>query len=261
MATLNYLPEDSLEFKHFQKDEFYGPVLDNFEQYLSNLTDKLGSFLRYDVHEYYCYALRCLNLYDDYIDELPIDILTMDFAEKLKQLYQDPYFNRLDAAWNNMYSLSLGAFINYLNAFNDGRMQENAEVYSFDIPIKRYKKEMRLLKKFPINKAESLVAKRRADWKCESNPSHYTFLEGEHPYLEAHHLIPMEAQVDFEYSLDFADNIIALCPVCHQKMHHANKEERDRMVGYFFAHRQNLFEKHGIQISLPELKAYYDKYR
>lgn len=83
---------------------------------------------------------------------------------------------------------------------------------------------------YPRKKEESLEAKRRSNWQCELNSNHITFISNANkkPYMEAHHLIPMSAQDYFDYTLDFADNIVCLCPNCHRKIHHATDEEKKR---------------------------------
>lgn len=60
-----------------------------------------------------------------------------------------------------------------------------------------------------------------ANYKCELNNSHKTFVTAsEKPYVEAHHLIPLSCQNDFDYSLDVETNIIRLCPNCHRMLHY-----------------------------------------
>lgn len=71
-----------------------------------------------------------------------------------------------------------------------------------------------------------LAAKHRSGWKCCYDSSHETFVsENENKnFVEGHHLIPMQHQCDFEYTIDFADNIIPLCPTCHRRIHFAIKQ-------------------------------------
>lgn len=56
-------------------------------------------------------------------------------------------------------------------------------------------------------------------------------LANKKPYMEAHHLIQMSAQDNFYSTLEFADNIVCLCPNCHRKIHRAiDQEKRDDMI-------------------------------
>jgi 5-methylcytosine-specific restriction enzyme A len=70
---------------------------------------------------------------------------------------------------------------------------------------------------------------------CE-RPAPFRYPDGE-PYLEPHHLIPLE-----EGGLDGRENIVALCPNCHRKMHvlHlpedlARLKEKSRREGEFLS--------------------------
>jgi 5-methylcytosine-specific restriction enzyme A len=64
----------------------------------------------------------------------------------------------------------------------------------------------------------SEYAKRRADGACQlcSMPAPFRDHNGE-PYLEIHHIVPLE-----EGGPDTIENVAALCPNCHRKMHVLN---------------------------------------
>ena len=71
-----------------------------------------------------------------------------------------------------------------------------------------------------------------AKYKCEYDDTHMYFTAkttGEN-YVEAHHLVPMEFQNQFEKSLDVEANIISLCPLCHKKVHHATFDRKGRFL-------------------------------
>ncbi|MBM7701086.1 HNH endonuclease [Kurthia huakuii] len=80
---------------------------------------------------------------------------------------------------------------------------------------------------YPRSLAENYISKENSDYKCEYDDSHESFIaEGGNMYVETHYLIPMYAQDLFENTLDFADNIITLCPDCHMRLEKASVEER-----------------------------------
>ena len=82
---------------------------------------------------------------------------------------------------------------------------------------------------FARNPKIGRLALQNAEYKCELDSSHITFSSKStgKPFLEVHHLVPMEKQGDFpKVSLDVPDNIIALCPNCHRKIHLATEEEK-----------------------------------
>lgn len=65
------------------------------------------------------------------------------------------------------------------------------------------------------NRYVSEFAKKRANGICQlcGKPAPFETRNGE-PYLEAHHIIPLANE-----GTDSIDNIAALCPNCHRKMH------------------------------------------
>ena len=100
-------------------------------------------------------------------------------------------------------------------------------------------------------------ALRLAKHCCECNPNHETFIKKstKKKYTEPHHLIPMSAQKDFEYSLDVLPNIISLCSTCHNKLHYG-LDVQDTIIQLYNARKEQL-EEFGIGISLEKLLSYY----
>lgn len=69
--------------------------------------------------------------------------------------------------------------------------------------------------------------------RCALNPEHITFAgaNGLSNYLEGHHLIPLAAQSSFpNINLDRIENIVPLCPNCHQALHHGTLEVREALL-------------------------------
>lgn len=73
--------------------------------------------------------------------------------------------------------------------------------------------------------------------------------------MEAHQLIPIGAQDDFNNSLDVDANIVCLCPNCHRKLHYGANIDGDLLD--LFNRQKLLLEKSGIKISFNDLKKYY----
>jgi len=69
----------------------------------------------------------------------------------------------------------------------------------------------------------------------------------------------MEFQKDFEYSLDVPENIAALCPNCHTKIHKAKFEEKKSMIEDLYKMRNQLLKYRGISISFEALQKLYNK--
>jgi len=98
-----------------------------------------------------------------------------------------------------------------------------------------------------------------ANYRCEINPIHLTFIAkntGQN-YTEAHHLIPMSMQNEFNNSLDVPGNIISLCPNCHRKLHYASLEDKEEMLTILYEKRKKSLEKFEIEISFKKLIEFY----
>ena len=108
----------------------------------------------------------------------------------------------------------------------------------------------------PIKGKRAIV---QVDFKCEADGSHAffnSFKTGKN-YVEAHHLIPLQFQEEFQNSLDVEANIISLCPMCHKKVHHAIMDEKLPVVEELYEKRKDRLEKCEIGVSLEKFKSYY----
>jgi predicted HNH restriction endonuclease len=101
-----------------------------------------------------------------------------------------------------------------------------------------------------------------AKFKCEHNIKHLTFTSktsGEN-FVEAHHLIPMKFQDEFESSIDVPENIISLCPNCHRAFHYGNKQTQIELIQTFYNKKMSALNNHNrhVNISLEKLLEFYD---
>ncbi len=95
-------------------------------------------------------------------------------------------------------------------------------------------------------------------YECEINPSHKTFKkENGIIYMEGHHLIPMKAQKDFEENIDRIENIVCICPNCHRKVHHGNKDVKYEMLEKLFLRKKDSLKHAGLSINLDDI---FEKY-
>ena len=112
---------------------------------------------------------------------------------------------------------------------------------------------------------DALVKKRaleKANYKCELNPNHQTFINKSNgkPYVLGHHLIPLEFEYLFPYSLDIEANIVSLCSLCHDEIHHGiNYKE---LIDKLYKQRKDDLKKCGIEIEdINMLYNMYDRIR
>jgi len=100
---------------------------------------------------------------------------------------------------------------------------------------------------------------KRADFKCELDPSHKTFISNAKgfPYVEAHHLIPISQQGFFAVSLDVTANIIALCPMCHRLLHHGKASDKNKHLVKLHTLRKDRLTEKEIVVGRMTLLGYY----
>lgn len=102
--------------------------------------------------------------------------------------------------------------------------------------------------------------KENAKWyagnKCEICAEHETFFTDDgRMYMEAHHLIPLASQAEFENSLNQEQNVVCLCPNCHREIHLGMN--RLELAEELWNKRKTELKAAGIGITLSDLKAYY----
>ena len=112
---------------------------------------------------------------------------------------------------------------------------------------------------YPRDSQKRINALNRADFKCEINPEHVTFISKStnKPYMETHHLIPLEYWRRFEYSLDVEANIVCLCSNCHNEIHYG--KYADKLIKPLYESRESELQEAGIRIGIDELIKMYDE--
>ncbi len=100
-----------------------------------------------------------------------------------------------------------------------------------------------------------------ANGKCELNPNHTLFTsKNGKPYLEGHHLIPMQycgnCYDKYHTNIDITQNIVALCCNCHSEIHHG--KNCNALVKDLFNKRQSDLANIGLKISQQELLDMYN---
>ncbi len=100
-----------------------------------------------------------------------------------------------------------------------------------------------------------------ANYECQVNPAHRTFTSKAtgRNYVEAHHLVPMEFQEQFQWSLDVDANIIPVCPNCHRLLHNATQTETAELLRVLVDKREQALVQRGISPSLERLIRFYHR--
>ena len=112
---------------------------------------------------------------------------------------------------------------------------------------------------YPRNLSYAKKALEEANFLCEVDNIHETFISKatNQQYVEAHHLIPLQFQEEFLYSLDVPANIVSLCPNCHRKLHFASIDKKKDILEKLLINRHDKLKKFAIEISKDELFEIY----
>lgn len=278
MVKLNKLPANDPDFIKTRKQ--FETVLKDFENYAERLTAEAGRAKKRSnkAGSYRNYLVRFILLYQELFGDLITQLDSFATLNKFRKIVNLPEFESFNKDTGRFFNATFVCFTSYLSFKNEqsesisdeilnlelSQLSEDQESYfavAKDNPKPRPDKNLKTNNgnAYPRDLAESLQAKKNSNWCCEISQDHFTFISASNrkPFVEAHHLIPMSAQDDFLISLDFAENIVALCPNCHKMIHHSDFNTRKKSVEYLFNKRKSIYPKYQIEISLEKLFSYY----
>lgn len=255
-------------------EEKFEEELYQFEQFLrretnSTKSDKPSSYKRYLIR----FIVHLKEIFEEDVTQLK-SIRTVEQIDRLTKL---PHFMEFNQTSNRFYSATFAAFKRYIKTVTEGSIEDQIDQAINDYlqkalinidedklvkkPTKRKNKQkIKDTYTYPRSELEMIKAKKNSDWRCEISSSHETFINEQlnKPFVEGHHLIPMFVQDQFEYTIDFADNIVTLCPNCHRKIHFGLPKAKFEMIQLLYEKRKELYPKYGIEISLKDLLAFYN---
>ncbi|HAA7642044.1 TPA_asm: HNH endonuclease [Listeria monocytogenes] len=257
--------------------------LEDFKEFAQTLTDDAGKakVKSGKASSYTRYLIRLIIFYcETHRDNLE-ELSSFEAVKKLEKIRLDESFKAFNQESNRFYSATLSCYLAYvtfknsdaeeiidnqiisgLNNFENQAqvVKENKSTYLVRVPKSRdSKRKNNNVYSYPRNYVEAIEARRRCGWICEFNQEHKTFInikDGK-PYVEGHHLIPMAVQDYYDNTIDFADNIICLCPTCHRKIHYAVQSEKKEMLIKIFNEREKFYLQHGIEIDRKTLLSFY----
>lgn len=98
-----------------------------------------------------------------------------------------------------------------------------------------------------------------SNFLCEFNNDHQHFISrfNQKNYVEAHHIIPMKFQEEYDISLDVYPNIISLCLICHKKLHYGAFIDKKEIIEKLYMDRINRLNDCGIYLTVDELYELY----
>lgn len=226
----------------------------SFARYVGQVLGRAGSV------SHYATAVRTASKYLNEMGLIEGDLFEIESVDKLKDLrrvlYDNGGFIEQNSIGNNMYSVGLNHFVDFLGlkAEEGGRVLTTEELSLMDAPVQIPARMPRITYGWNRDRVvveQVLKADKR---KCEVDPTHHTFVtrrSGE-MYLEGHHLIAVSKQEMFKFSLDVYANIIGLCPNCHRQMHYGRKEDIKAFLKPIYDQRAERLANSGIIVSKDE---------
>lgn len=225
---------------------------DSYTRYLSKLAVIYFEMFNQEIEDFYNFqTLKCFEVLEKHPDF--------------------PQYNKNENHFPSAAISCFRSFLTYIHTMDiEDLLIENIEVFESPLnnksnyernpmPIKG-KVSKELTEVYGRNQKEVYKSKELSDWKCEIDNSHVTFISAvtSRNFVESHHLIPMATQAYFEYSIDFAENIVSLCPNCHRKIHYALPQDKKAMIVQLFDRRKELYQEYGVTINLKTLLNFYN---
>ncbi|MBV5114276.1 hypothetical protein KN772_17755 [Bacillus altitudinis] len=209
-----------------------------------------------------------------------INLFNLTDAAFIDEILSNSKFKKKNEKGHRMYSVALNHLKKYIEYYYDSELQEElfkeeqefekylignpADVSRAEIEDKpKDKPKHRLVQNKKVwsrNPKYAVGAVADADYLCEFDNQHKHFISkfnGEN-YVEAHHLIPMQYQDQFDNSLDIHANIVSICLVCHKKIHYGRFEDKKEILDKLFHSRRERLLKGGIDIEISQLYTYYE---
>ncbi|GAA0070945.1 hypothetical protein UT300003_24690 [Clostridium sardiniense] len=196
-----------------------------------------------------------------------IDIYSINDSmsiDNIKQIYLEiDVLREKDERGNRMYTSALEWYKKYLNEveFINSIVKEQTSGYSVN-HTKKLKGKFKIKDGTKYWNRDRSIVDRVIDIKnneCEYDNRHRYFISKatNKNYVEGHHLIPMQFQDEFEYSLDVESNIVSVCLVCHKIIHLGRLEDKIKIIEKLYNLREHELKSSGLDIGLDELIELY----
>lgn len=251
------------------KEENEG-FLDSFKAFVNSQGDKTKRKTSGTASSYTNYLVR-LFVFVNEVKDVKID--DIEFFNELKFMQKTSGFKKYNEKKGRFPNSTINDYFKYWfeKAFEEDDLFDNLinDVYETKEDSSLLEKATPRGKPRKVNKNNQKIyarnayitkhVKERSKWLCEFKSDHKTFINRNNDlqYVEAHHLIPMALQDNFEYSLDVPSNIVSLCPNCHRMIHHGKKEDVEEILEYLYSKYENDMNLSGIKVSFSELLSFY----
>ena len=218
-----------------------------------------------DINEdkkYYCQAslsgsadfymrIKLVSRFTATLDEIMTNVPNVSIAPQSQRRLTDNYLSFLEKKVNKASTT-----LSYAD-LDDEITKENTYYGEFSsAPKEAVVRDG--VKYFQRNDKVREIALNNSGNKCAiSGCEHVLFISKTgKPYLEAHHIIPINAQDDFpNINIDIPENVVCLCPSCHREVHNG-QNSKEKIVELYNLRKDILLTK-GISISIDKLLEYY----
>lgn len=221
-------------------------LLEYYIQYI-----KVNRHLSASTVKHYINGLNTINTLLSKYNFPTKNVFSVIDADELKSVKQFTLSNEefllKDAVGHNMYSAAFNHF--YKFACEDEQFYKT-ELHKMDIIVPKPNQESITHASWKRNQIIIMQTIDAAHYCCEQNSTHTTFTSATtgNPYMEGHHLIPMQYQAYFENSIDVYANIICLCPICHRLLHYGTTPEKSYVLEKIYDERCKRLLNSGIDI-------------
>jgi len=143
-----------------------------------------------------------------------------------------------------------------------GKIDEEDEIYtSLIYEPEKTAANPRLVKalQYPRDRRKALNVFLASGYKCEVEPEIqlFTARRTQKPYLEPHHLIPMSLQKSFgAVNLDHEDNIYALSPHHHRRVHLGTTTDSREVVEKLLERRDPVLKR--FRVTVDDILGFYN---
>ncbi|MFA6844740.1 MAG: HNH endonuclease [Sphaerochaetaceae bacterium] len=224
-----------------------------FERYLKNVRR-----LKSSTVEHYKESLRKIASVLHELGYYEFDSLfDVDSYDKLREIEQTLKGNRefvaLDERGNRMYSAGFHRYMEFAEGKEFFLHPHSIALVDYPCPVR----QANSVKSHKIPNRDNILVRQvlqSESFKCEINPEHQTFVAQKYhtPFMEGHHLIPLNMQPEFGNSLDVYANILSLCPTCHRFLHFGLPEEKVLVLKNLFDQRKDRLVDSGIRLGEKE---------
>ena len=253
-------------------------VFEAFKQFAEMETIKAGKLTKSSnkANSYYIALVRLTIGIEASMKMRLESLYSRDTYLVYKNFINQPSMRQFNTDKHNYYSATVSCYFRFISQYQQAKEaiedmelnlklvdyveEESAEYHESRAPkvlAKPVKKGQTLV--YPRDIRVSYAAKVKANWQCEFNYHHATFITpaDNRPYMEAHHLIPMATQPYFKYSIDFVDNVVCLCPNCHRRIHCACRDEKAEIIDHLYATRKDYYADYKIEVDQKKLYGFY----